>query len=182
MIDPNPVNIRAMAPTSRRIAFSLDMHNAPLDSTLTARAALSHPDGPKALNPMSERHRIRWGCAAMSTKTALKILFSCIFLSLLVCSIQAGIRQPILQWGGLRGADRYWTMATLMDAYFGFVTFYVWVFFKEPRWISRLAWFIGIMLLGNMAMSAYVLLQLARLTPDQDASAILAPANRRPSA
>src|ERR1700676_4750613 len=29
MIDPKPVNIRAMAPTSRRIALSLDMHNSP---------------------------------------------------------------------------------------------------------------------------------------------------------
>ena len=116
----------------------------------------------------------------MSTNTALKILFSCIFLSLLVCSIWAGVRQPILQWGGLQGADRYWTIATLMDAYFGFVTFYVWVLFKEPRWFSRVTWFIGIMLLGNMAMSAYVLVQLARLSPDQDAAAILTARNRRP--
>jgi hypothetical protein len=33
------------------------------------------------------------------------------------------------------------------------------------------------MLLGNMAMSAYVLLQLARLRDDQPASAILAARN-----
>lgn len=117
----------------------------------------------------------------MSTKTALKILFSCIFLSLLVCSIWAGDRQPILQWRGLLGPDRYWTIATLMDAYFGFLTFYVWVFFKEGRWLSRVGWFVGIMLLGNMAMSAYVLVQLARLSPDQNASAILTARNRRPS-
>lgn len=117
----------------------------------------------------------------MSTKTALKILFSCILLSLLVCSILAGVRQPILQWGGLHGPDRYWTIATLMDAYCGFLTFYVWVFFKEPHGLPRVAWFIGIMLLGNMAMSAYVLVQLARLSPDQDASAILTARNRRPS-
>ena len=114
----------------------------------------------------------------MSTKTTLKILFSCVFLSLLLCSIWAGIRQPILQWRGLQGPDRYWTIATLMDAYFGFLTFYVWVFFKEQRWIARFAWFLGIMLLGNMAMSAYVLVQLARLRPDQGASAILAARNR----
>src|ERR1700747_2736313 len=29
MIEPRPVYIRAMAPTSRRIALSLDMHNSP---------------------------------------------------------------------------------------------------------------------------------------------------------
>jgi hypothetical protein len=117
----------------------------------------------------------------MPNKAALKIFFSCIFLTLMACSVWASARQPILQWGGLAGPDRYWTIATLLDAYFGFLTFYVWVLFKEPRWFPRVAWFIGIMLLGNMAMSAYVLLQLARLRPDQDASAVLTARNRRPS-
>jgi hypothetical protein len=70
----------------------------------------------------------------MSRKTTLKILFSSIFLTLLICSAWAGVHQSVLQWGGLTtGPDRYWTIATLMDAYFGFLTFYVWVFDKEPR-------------------------------------------------
>jgi hypothetical protein len=115
----------------------------------------------------------------MSTKTILKILFSCIFLSLALYTGWASTRQPVLQWGGLTsGPDRYWTIATLMDAYFGFLTFYVWVFFKEARWLARIAWFIAIMLLGNMAMSAYVLLQLLRLRPDQPVSAVLTAPNR----
>jgi hypothetical protein len=115
----------------------------------------------------------------MSTKTALKILFSCIFLSLLIYTGWASARQPVLQWRGLtEGPDRYWTVATLMDAYCGFLTFYVWVCFKESRLLPRIAWFAAIMLLGNMAMSAYVLLQLWRLRPDQDASAILSARNR----
>jgi hypothetical protein len=115
----------------------------------------------------------------MSTKTTLKILFSCIFLSLLIYTAWASARQPVLQWGGLRSEpDRYWTIATLMDAYFGFLTFYVWVIFKESRWLARITWFAAIMLLGNMAMSLYVLLQLMRLRPDQDPSAILSSRNR----
>ena len=115
----------------------------------------------------------------MSTKTTLKILFSSIFLSLLIYTVWAGIQQSVLSWGGLTmGPDRYWTIATLMDAYFGFLTFYVWVFFKESRRFPRIAWFIAIMLLGNMAMSAYVLLQILRLRPDQDASSILSVRNR----
>ena len=115
----------------------------------------------------------------MSTKTTLIILFSCILLSLLVCTLWASGQQPVLQWGGLTsGVDRYWTIATLMDAYFGFLTFYVWVFFKEPRALPRMAWFIAIMLLGNMAMSAYVLLQLLKLRPGQNVAAILSTRNR----
>jgi hypothetical protein len=45
--------------------------------------------------------------------------------------------------------------------------------YKERSWTARIAWFVAIMLLGNMAMASYVLLQLARLRPEQPASDIL---------
>jgi hypothetical protein len=74
----------------------------------------------------------------MSSKTLLGLLFSSILLSLLVFTAWASTQQSIFQWGGLTtGPDRYWTIATLMDAYFGFVTFYVWVLYKEPHWLPR---------------------------------------------
>jgi hypothetical protein len=115
----------------------------------------------------------------MNAKTALKILFSGIFLALLIYNLWASTRQSVLQWGGLTtGPDRYWTIATFMDAYFGFVTFYVWVIYKETRWLTRVVWFAAIMLLGNIAMSAYVLLQLVRLAPNQEANVILTARNR----
>ena len=60
-----------------------------------------------------------------------------------------------------------WAMATLWDAYFGFTTFFVWVCFKERLWGMRVLWFVLIMALGNIAMSAYVLIQLLRLQPDE---------------
>jgi hypothetical protein len=107
----------------------------------------------------------------------LKLLFSCIFLALFACSVWASIHQNMFAWGGLEGPDRYWTIATLMDAYFGFLTFYVWVFYKEMRWLPRLLWLVAIMLLGNMAMSSYVLVQLARLRRNDAASSILAARN-----
>jgi Protein of unknown function (DUF1475) len=109
----------------------------------------------------------------MSPKAALKLLFSAILLSMILCTGWASLQQSMFTWGGLTGPDRYWTLATLLDAYFGFLTFYVWVFYKEARWLQRVIWFVAIMALGNMAMSAYLLLQLARLRPDQPASDIL---------
>ena len=110
----------------------------------------------------------------MPERTTLKILFSGIFLAMLVGTSWASLHQAVQNWGGLTiGPDRYWTIATLMDAYFGFVTFYVWVFYKETRWLARTAWFIAIMLLGNMAMSAYVLWKLMRLRSGQSVSSIL---------
>jgi hypothetical protein len=115
----------------------------------------------------------------MTAKAVLKILFSGIFLALLSYNLWASTRQPLLQWAGLiAGPDRYWNIAAFMDAYFGFVTFYVWVFYKETRSLQRIAWFAAIMLLGNIAVSAYVLLQLMRLAPAEEANVILTARNR----
>lgn len=107
-------------------------------------------------------------------KNSLRLLFGFIFLSLLAYTSWASTQQPVWEWQGLvRPPDNAWTIATLIDAYYAFVTFYVWVYYKEPRALPRLGWFVAIMLAGNMAMSAYVLLQLARLRADEPAEAIL---------
>ncbi len=107
-------------------------------------------------------------------KNLLRLLFGFILLSLLACTTWASTQQSVLDWQGLvNRPDNAWTIATLVDAYYGFLTFYVWVFYKERRALPRVGWFVAIMLLGNMAMSAYVLLQLARLRADEPAEAIL---------
>ncbi|MEQ1439168.1 DUF1475 family protein [Fontimonas sp. SYSU GA230001] len=56
-----------------------------------------------------------------------------------------------------------WLVATLFDAYFGFLWFWLWVAYKETRWTPRLVWLLLILGLGNMAMAAYVLIRIARL-------------------
>jgi drug/metabolite transporter (DMT)-like permease len=56
-----------------------------------------------------------------------------------------------------------WFVATLFDAYFGFLWFWLWIAYKESSWLARIVWLILILLLGNMAMAAYMLLTLARL-------------------
>lgn len=110
----------------------------------------------------------------MNNKTILQVLFGFILISLLAYNLWASTQQPLLQWGGLTTRpDNWWTIATFIDAYYGFVTFYAWVVYKESRWRSRVLWFIAIMALGNIAMSAYVLLQLARLRADDPVATIL---------
>lgn len=102
----------------------------------------------------------------MTGRTALKLLFSLIIIVMLAVTTQATLHQAVWDWGGLvHEPDRWWTIATLADAYCGFLTFYAWVFYKEPRARTRLGWFAAIMLLGNLAMATYVLIQLARLRP-----------------
>ena len=111
-------------------------------------------------------------------KRALQILFGFILVSLTTYNLWVSTQQPVWEWGGLTTRpDNLWTIATLIDAYYGFATFYVWVLWKETRALPRVLWFLAIMLLGNIAMSIYVLRQLARLAPDDAMSTLLAARN-----
>ncbi len=111
-------------------------------------------------------------------KRALQILFVFILVSLTAGTVWVSTRQSVLDWGGLTTPpDNLWTIATLVDAYYGFLTFYVWVLWKETRTVPRILWFVAIMALGNIAMSAYVLRQLARLRPDDSMGVLLSARN-----
>jgi hypothetical protein len=110
----------------------------------------------------------------VTARTGLKTLFAAILVALAVYTSWASTQQAVWAWRGLLvPPDRWWTIATLMDAYFGFFIFYAWVFYKERGPVGRLLWFIAIMLLGNMATAAYLLRELSRLGADEPASAIL---------
>ena len=110
----------------------------------------------------------------MSSRLALKLLFGSILAGMLVVTTTASLKQPLWEWTGLVAEpDRWWTYATLADAYFGFLTFYAWVFYKETSAVARAGWFVAIMLLGNMAMAVYVLLQLRQLPAGQPVASIL---------
>lgn len=56
-----------------------------------------------------------------------------------------------------------WFVATLFDAYFGFLWFWAWVAYKETTWTSRIVWLLLIFALGNIAIAIYMLIQLGRL-------------------
>jgi predicted permease len=56
-----------------------------------------------------------------------------------------------------------WFIATLFDTYFGFLTFWLWLAYRERSWLARILWLIAILLLGNIAMSCYVLRIVWRL-------------------
>jgi hypothetical protein len=111
-------------------------------------------------------------------KRALQTLFGFILVSLTAYNLWVSTRQSVLDWGGLTTPpDNLWTIATFIDAYYGFITFFVWVLWKETRALPRILWFVAIMALGNIAMSAYVLRQLARLESGDSAGVLLATRN-----
>lgn len=105
-------------------------------------------------------------------KLFLKLLFGAIFLWMTVATIRTSMMVSL--WAAMPGyAANPWAMATLYDAYCGFITFFVWVAYKERRLRSCILWFLLIMGLGNIAMSVYVLIQLFRLGPGEPAEKIL---------
>jgi len=107
-------------------------------------------------------------------KLFLKLLFSAIFLWMVVMTIHVSMQKSLLlSPNEFSWLTTPWACATLFDAYFGFTTFFVWVCFKERSLGMKALWFLLIMSLGNIAMSGYVLLQLFRLRPEEPASAIL---------
>ena len=91
----------------------------------------------------------------------LQLLFALILVSMIGVSTWASLERDIFTAGRDLMQDR-WFIATLMDAYFGFLTFYVWVAWREGSLARRVVWFVLIMCLGNIAMSVYVLWQLVR--------------------
>src|SRR3546814_1030210 len=56
-----------------------------------------------------------------------------------------------------------WFIATLVDTYLAFFTFWLWVAYKERSNIARVLWLLLILALGNIAIAGYMLIQLWRL-------------------
>lgn len=95
-------------------------------------------------------------------KKTIVILFSLILLAMLAVTTWASSYENIIA-ATKRLVAEPWMVATLFDAYFGFLTFFVWVCYKEVKTVNKGIWFVAIMILGNIAMSVYVLLEVRRL-------------------
>ena len=92
----------------------------------------------------------------------LRLLFVAVFAAMLSVTTWASFQQSIFAIPR-EVFTNPWFIATLFDAYLGFLTFYVWVAWKEPRFGARLLWFVAIMALGNLAMALYALVELCRI-------------------
>lgn len=92
----------------------------------------------------------------------LRIAFVVVLVSMLAVTTWAsGI---VALWKMPREvATHPWFIATLFDTYFAFLTFYVWVAYKETSNIARGLWLLAILLLGNIAMAIYLLRELFRV-------------------
>jgi Protein of unknown function (DUF1475) len=100
-------------------------------------------------------------------------LFAVIFVVMIAVTLWAAGNSNLLD-PAVRAAynAQPWAIATLFDAYCGFITFFVWVCFRERETALKIIWLVLILLLGNIAMSLYVLLQLRRLKPGEPLTAL----------
>ena len=105
-------------------------------------------------------------------KLFLQVLFGAIFVWMTVLTVRTTLAVSLWEAWPSYSANQ-WAVATLWDAYFGFLTFYLWVAYKERRMWTRILWFALIMGLGNIAMSLYVSLQLLRLRANDPVESIL---------
>ena len=92
-------------------------------------------------------------------------LFGVIFVAMLCVTVVASLDRGITVAISELWPDP-WFRATLADAYFGFLTVWVWIAYKETSAMSRATWFVLVMTLGNIAIAGYLLRLLFRMSPD----------------
>ncbi|MEN3942081.1 DUF1475 family protein [Prosthecobacter sp. SYSU 5D2] len=102
----------------------------------------------------------------------LRIFFIIVLLSMLAVTTWASKQIPLWKIPYETWTHPWW-IATLFDAYWGFLTFYCWIVYKEVSWIARGAWFIAVLLLGNIAMAVYALIQLFKVPLNSRAEDVL---------
>ncbi len=103
----------------------------------------------------------------------LRIFFIVVLASMLWVTSWASINCTL--WKTPREvATHPWFIATLFDAYWGFLTFYCWVCWKETSGLARGLWLVAILLLGNIAMSVYMLIKLFRLRAGEGVRELIA--------
>lgn len=90
----------------------------------------------------------------------LRLLCVVIIGSMLAVTTWASLSQPLGDFARSATFRDPWVIATLFDAYWAFISFYLWVAWKEQSLPARLLWFVAIILLGNLAMAAYLLREL----------------------
>lgn len=95
----------------------------------------------------------------------LRCFFIVVLISMLAVTSWASMHCALWEIPGSVGGHP-WFIATLFDTYWAFLTFYCWLAYKERTWLARIGWLLGILLLGNIAMAAYMIILLFRVRPD----------------
>ena len=94
----------------------------------------------------------------------LALRFAAAFVLIAMLAVTTWASMQVALWKTPREVLTHpWFIATLFDTYFAFLTFYVWLAYKETSNAARVLWLLAILLLGNIAMAIYLLRELFRL-------------------
>lgn len=104
--------------------------------------------------------------------TALRALAVCTLLTMLFVIAWASSEEALWAIPAQVSTDP-WFVATLADAYCGFLIFYAWVVYRERTLLARIGWFIAIMTMGNVASAVYLLRALSKLPGTSGPESIL---------
>ena len=95
-------------------------------------------------------------------KRFLVLAFCAVLAAMLWVTVTASLDRSVLI-AAVEIWDDPWGKATLFDAYFAFLTVYLWIAYRERGWGARLLWLLLILTLGNFAIATYFLLALYRI-------------------
>lgn len=76
-----------------------------------------------------------------------------IMAGMIVFSVLTG--DFVVDGGALLG--NVWGQMSMVDLYVGFILFYLWIFKREKGTLSRVIWFVLLMVTGSLATALYIL-------------------------
>lgn len=107
----------------------------------------------------------------------LRLLFAIVLVSMLWVTTWTSLHQPLGEFARSATFREPWVLATLLDAYWAFITFFVWVAWRERSLAARALWLVSILLLGNLATAAYLLRELCSVPARTSLGELLARRN-----
>ncbi len=112
-------------------------------------------------------------------KTFLYAVFTAVLVAMTWVTVTASLDRNVLV-AAVEIWNDPWGKATLFDAYFAFLTVYLWIAYREHGLGRRLLWLVLILTLGNFAIAAYFLLALRQVGPERSWTAIFERAPGKP--
>jgi hypothetical protein len=105
-------------------------------------------------------------------KNTLIIVFTAVFLWVTYIVIDTSYQSNLFkEWNYLMNIP--WMQATLWDFYANIFVLLVWVYYKESNMAVKGLWTILFIMLGSIAVTGYVLLQLFKLKTGEGLEQVL---------
>jgi hypothetical protein len=92
----------------------------------------------------------------------LRVIFIMLFLFMIYTVVSTSLESNLIkEWSNL--AQIPWMSATLIDFYINTVVIFIWIAYKENRLITKVYWLLGLIFLGSIASTLYMIIQLYKI-------------------